>query len=88
MAVDNKYGKVTTEFGTIGEDEPVVVFRAQDALLPEILDIYGALCTDHGAPQHHLDLILSTKDQVLDWQHENQPRIPNSNAYMERTGGA
>lgn len=36
MAVDRKYGRVTLERGTIGEDEPVVVFRAQDKMLPEL----------------------------------------------------
>ena len=30
MGIDAKYGRVTTERGDIGEDEPVVVFRAQD----------------------------------------------------------
>lgn len=37
MAVDGKYGRVTLEHGDIGEDEQVVVFRAQDSLLPKVL---------------------------------------------------
>jgi hypothetical protein len=34
VAVDRKYGRVTTERGTIGEDEPVIVFRAQSSSWP------------------------------------------------------
>lgn len=37
MAIDLKYGRVTLENADIGEDEPVVVFRARDALLPKVL---------------------------------------------------
>jgi hypothetical protein len=41
MAVDKKYGRVTLENGSIGEDEPVVVFRAQDVVLPRLLSRTG-----------------------------------------------
>ncbi|HEY5484425.1 MAG TPA: hypothetical protein VIK31_11555 [Propionibacteriaceae bacterium] len=39
---DSTYGKVTTEHGTIGADEPVIVFRAKDKLLPALLDALRA----------------------------------------------
>lgn len=32
MAIDAKYGKIETEKGSIREDEPVFVLRAQDKL--------------------------------------------------------
>lgn len=86
MGLDQKYGKVTTEFGEIGEDEPVVVFRARDLLLPDVLDYYWDLCETEGSPKHHLNLISSTHTIVEKWQtdHQDEVRVPNSNAYAER----
>lgn len=87
MALDLKYGRVTTEFGTIGEDEPVVVFRAQDRLLPEVLRHYWA--TAYGwkdVPEHHLELIQMVAEHIQEWQEANKElvRLPNSNAFVER----
>lgn len=89
MPIDNKYGHVSTEFGTIGEDEPVIVFRAQDQLLPALLGFYKLMCESAGSPPHHLDLIDESRGQILEWQQENRDwvRMPNSNAYMDRTSG-
>ncbi len=84
MGYDAKYGEVTTEHGTIGRDEPVVVFRAQDRLLPKLLKVYRIMCELAGSPQHHLDLIDSTAGEVKDWQTIFPPRTPNSDAYMKR----
>lgn len=84
MPIDNKYGHVTLEYGTIGEDEPVVVFRAQDALLPDVLKMYRVLCKIAGSPQHHLDAIHDAAEEVKRWQAEHYHRIPNSDAYIER----
>lgn len=78
MAIDGKYGRVTTEHGTIGEDEPVIVFRAQDALSPAVLAVYAALCGLAGSPQRHLDLVESTRKQFLGWQAAHAPRVPDS----------
>lgn len=78
MAIDNKYGRVTLERGDIGEDEPVVVFRAKDRLLPKVLAYYLLFCTKAGSPRYHLNLILDTKDKIEDWQEENGSRTPAS----------
>ena len=80
MAIDRKYGRVTLERGDIGEDEPVVVFRAQDKLLPTVLDYYRMLCRDHGSPEHHLDGIAETRRVVVDWQAEHHTQVPQSAA--------
>ncbi len=53
MAIDNKYGKVTLEHGTIGEDEPVVVFRATDSFLPKLLAYYHSFCLRGGSPRQN-----------------------------------
>lgn len=78
MAQDRKYGRVTLEHGDIGEDEPVVVFRAQDALLPKVLMYYHLFCMKAGSPRRHLDLIMGSIEQVGEWQRSHAPRVPNS----------
>lgn len=83
MAIDLKYGKVTLEHGTIGEDEPVVVFRATDRFLPKVLAYYHLFCLKGGSPRRHLDLILNSRDKVLSWQLTNKIRTPSSEASRE-----
>lgn len=68
MAIDTKYGQVTTERGTIGEDEPVVVFRAQDRLLPRLLKVYRIFCELAGSPPHHIKAIDEAAFVVKTWQ--------------------
>jgi hypothetical protein len=78
VAIDGKYGRVTTEFGDIGDDEPVVVFRAQDQLLPDMMELYLDLCRRAGSPQRHLDLIAATTDKIRQWQGHHHTQIPRS----------
>lgn len=80
MAIDRKYGRVTTERGTIGDDEPVVIFRAQDALLPQLLVEYLRLCEAAGSPDRHLQLVRGTRDEVIDWQQKHHHQVPRSDA--------
>jgi hypothetical protein len=78
MAIDAKYGKVKLEHGNIGEDEPVVVFRAKDKLLPKVLAYYAMVCIKAGSPKRHLDLIWDTLQKVHAWQDNNQTKTPDS----------
>lgn len=80
MARDLKYGKVTLEYGTIGEDEVVVVFRAQDALLPKLLMYYHLFCLKAGTKRRHLRLVMDAIDAVQEWQrdHPDQVKLPSS----------
>ena len=80
MAVDIKYGRVETERGDIGDDEPVIVFRAQDALLPKVLMYYHLFCLKAGSPRHHLDGVLDALDNVRDWQADHHTQIPRSDS--------
>lgn len=75
MAIDRKYGRVTTERGDFGEDEPVVVFRARDLTLPKLLAYYHLFCVQAGSPRKHLDLIMATRDDVVRWQSKNEGRL-------------
>lgn len=81
MGIDNKYGRVTTERGTIGDDEPVVVFRAQDKLLPKVMDIYRFLSEIAGSPEVHLKLIADSTEKIKAWQQENHTQVPRSEGY-------
>jgi hypothetical protein len=78
MAIDNKYGQVTCEHGSIGEDEPVVVFRARDVLLLDVLAYYRNKCQQRNSPQKHLDLIHETENKIYSWQqaHVDLVRVP------------
>lgn len=87
MAQDLKYGKVTLEHGDIGEDEPVIVFRAKDALLPKVLAYYHLFCLKAGSPKRHLDIIYDAREKILDWQDRNAVKRPDSESskkWMDR----
>lgn len=86
MGYDRKYGKVTTEFGNIKDDEPVVVFRAQDKLLPDLLAFYAYMCIKSGSPQRHLNIIFNSAQGVRNWQAKNRllVRVPNSESSRDR----
>jgi hypothetical protein len=83
MADDLKYGRVTLERGDIGEDEPVVVFRAQDKLVPFLLRFYRQLCMDHGSPERHLGGIEAAREQVETWQRDHYTQVPQSAALAD-----
>jgi hypothetical protein len=85
VGVDGKYGRVTLEHSTIGEDEPVVVFRAQDRLLPKLLKIYKIMCELAGSPQRHLDLIHESAMTVKAWQAEHHTQTPSSTPIEEQS---
>lgn len=78
MAIDRKYGKVELEHSTIGEDEPVVVMRAQDELMVDVLKFYKELCRRKGSPERHLNLIEGTIATVRAWQKANFTKVPES----------
>lgn len=77
MAFDGKYGEVKTERGNLGEDEPVIVFRAQDKLLPKVLGFYLAKCASAGSPRKHIDAVLATLKRVSEWQQSHTTKVPD-----------
>lgn len=80
MAIDKKYGRVTLEHGTVGEDEPVMVFRAQDVLLPDLIAYYHMLCLRAGSPLRHLRLVAERHREIEAWQENpsNRVKVPDS----------
>jgi hypothetical protein len=80
MAIERKYGRVTTERGDIPADEPVIVFRARDAQLCPMLSAYFELCKRAGAGHFHLQVIEQTYTEMADWQeaHPDQVHTPDT----------
>lgn len=81
MGYDLKYGRVTVEnvrSTPIADDEPVVVFRAQDKLLPDLLEVYRALAIAAGSPPAHMDLIERAQANIAAWQAEHHTQVPGS----------
>jgi hypothetical protein len=80
VGYDGKYGKVTTEHGDIPDDEPVIVFRARDRIVPAMLRFYLEMCEANGSPQRHLHLIQRSSADIVRWQadHPDRVRTPDS----------
>ena len=75
MGYDGKYGKVTTEHGNIPDDEPVIVFRGRDILLPAVLANYAEMCESERSPEGHVELVRETAQRITCWQQENWSRV-------------
>jgi hypothetical protein len=88
MGYDGKYGNVTTEFGDIPDDEPVIVFRARDMITVGVLKWYRGRCVTSGCPDRHLALIEASIDRFWDWQqaHRDEIRYPDSESSREWMG--
>jgi hypothetical protein len=82
MGFDSKYGLVETEHGDIPADEQVVVFRARDVCLPDLLKSYYVLCKNRESPERHLALIQKEWEDIAQWQEQNIDRVkvPDSEA--------
>lgn len=80
MGYDGKYGRVTTDHGSIPDDEPVIVFRAQDGLTRGVLAHYLKLCDQAGSPVRHQRLVAETLARFTRWQeeHPDEVRVPDS----------
>jgi hypothetical protein len=84
MGYDRKYGIVTTQNGDIPEDEPVIVFRGRDRLLPAVLNIYMELCEIADSPERHIELVSGTYEVVSAWQRANPDKVktPDSERFF------
>lgn len=60
-------------------DEPVIVFRAQDANLPLVLTNYIATCK---IPEHRLAAAVRLTE-VLEWQSQNPLRVKEPDTVID-----
>ena len=52
-----------------------IVFLVKDALLPDMLDNYLALCSQRGADERQLLGLRLLKDRVMKWQRANEKKV-------------
>jgi hypothetical protein len=82
MAQEGKYGKITTERGSIPDDEPVFLLRAQDRLSVQAIEAYMRLCQVNGCPSPHLEALDEVFLAFVNWQgqHPRRVKIPGTGA--------
>lgn len=72
------YARIQDPAGKIGEDEPVMLFRAQDRHMAAVLSHYAQLLADdpkaEPAIQHR---VLDHIERVLEWQAEHGAKTPD-----------
>jgi len=77
--IDGKYqtsGDITKLDGTpIPEDEPLILFRAQDKLLVPLLEKYNELCINAGSPEGQVNLLEQRINEIKAWQATNQVKL-------------
>jgi hypothetical protein len=77
--IDGKYktsGDLTKLDGTpLPEDEPLILFRAQDKLLAQLLEHYKQLCQSAGSPENQVTLLQQLIDEVKAWQETHPERL-------------
>lgn len=82
MAQDSKFGRVTTEFGDIPEDEPVFLIRAKDMLAVEALWAYRGLSRAGGCNSEHLSALEHTIATFEEWQVSNPTKLPDTGSLI------
>ena len=85
MALSEKYGRVTTQIGSLQDDEPVFILRARDRLAPQLLTQYRKMSQEAGSSPFHLTQIGQAQETMIGWQkaHSDIVDVPQS-AGMER----
>lgn len=77
--ISGKYkidGTLTKNDGTpLPDNEPMIMFRGQDKLLPELLEHYNELCTKAGSPQTQIEAINQRIESIKRWQAANPDRV-------------
>lgn len=74
MAIERKYGRFPVR--GIPDDEPVFLFRAQDELVPQVIDFYRALCSAAGSPPEHLDGLDASRAEIVAWRDGHFTKTP------------
>lgn len=80
MVMDNKGFVVQAPIGKMFHDgEPVIVFRAQDALLGSVLRHYITESLDRGVEPSQIHLAERTLKDVSEWQaaHKGDVKLPD-----------
>ncbi len=71
------YNRIQDPLGEIGEDEPVFLLRAQDALAPRIVAKYAELAAQMGCQRGLIDSALAWEAEMRKWQRINKCKWPD-----------
>jgi hypothetical protein len=71
------YDRIQDPANKIGADEPVILFRAQDALMPAVLAYYADLLRQHRSAQHMIDTTLAHEQKTRQWQRMRGCKLPD-----------
>lgn len=71
------YDRIQDPAGLIGEDEPVMLFRAKDRLMHNVLAAYRDMLVQVGAEPHMVESVERHIDRVTHWQVENGTQTPD-----------
>ena len=74
-------GKFTVEqlpgHDPLHPDEPIIVFRGRDVVLPGLLRLYADTCETLGSPEQHVTSARTKMDEVMAFQNEHGFKIPD-----------
>lgn len=77
--IDTKYlttGAICRLDGTpLPEDEPLMLFRGRDVLLPQVLNYYRGLRDKAGSSKLKLNLLQKQIDTIERWQNQYPDRV-------------
>ncbi len=71
------YNRIQDPEGKIGEDEPVMLFRAQDRHMVAVLTMYGALLTASKNLRMADRVLKFASGDVRDWQLKHGTKEPD-----------
>ena len=71
MAFDGKYGTITAEKKRFHPNEPVFLFRAQDAMALVAIDAYRDEVIRRKMPQEFVNAITAHGIAIIEWQKAN-----------------
>lgn len=71
------YDRIQDPAGKIAEDEPVMLFRARDVLMPALLAKYADLLRLHNADQVMIETVLAHEQATRKWQRMNGCKLPD-----------
>jgi hypothetical protein len=81
--IDGKYqttGELQKLDGTpIPADEPLILFRGKDKLLPTLLREYIRLCEQADSPERQIQLVEKLVGEIEVWQasHPDKVKVPD-----------
>lgn len=71
------YNRIQDPEGLIPEEEPVMVFRAQDKCAPAALDAWCKAAKENGVDPHMIEVVHNWSREMRHWQSIHGSKIPD-----------